>query len=151
MTATTLWLIALVAGYFCIKVTTRAKAPFADVILQRLGALLFVGAGALTAGGFVGDWIRDGVDFVDQTAAEAGKAAFGSGAVWIVWAVLAVAWWLAFIPNTWFDYTMPDWLAMSGLLLPVLLEAVPGKAANLLNWPVDWGLALVHGIGRWFA
>lgn len=102
-------------------------------IAVRLAAISYVAAGINVAGG----WLGDGIAWLVQTADDIGSAvvnqAFGTGAVWVLYLALVVTWVAGMVPEKWFNFPIPDWLAVSGLILPAMTEGLPGDLGQGLH------------------
>ena len=53
-------------------------------------------------------------NFTDQVAVQA----VGSAVMFLIWFVLAVMWFACILPERWFSKPIPDWLSVTGLVLP---------------------------------
>lgn len=129
----TIWLVLVVAGFALLRALDYVHHEWLAAAMLRLAALSFVGAGVIGARGWIGGFITTTVDFVNTTAARFGAAAIGTGAVWVVWLVLSIAWVLTLLPDRWFDAVIPDWLSVSGVVLPALAASIPGHAGDALR------------------
>jgi hypothetical protein len=136
----TIWLVLVVAGFALLRALDYVHHEWLAAAMLRLAAVSFVGAGVIGARGWVGGFLAGAVHFVNATAARFGVAALGTGAVWVVWMVLTVAWVLTLLPDRWFDAVIPDWLSISGIVLPGLAASIPGHAGDLLR-------QLIHTLG----
>src|SRR3954453_9126994 len=114
----TIWLVLVVAGFALLRALDYVHHEWLAAAMLRLAALGFVGAGVIGAQGWVGDFLAGAVHFVNTTAARLGVAALGTGAVWVGWMVLTMGWILTPLPEPWFDAVIPDWLSISGIVLP---------------------------------
>jgi hypothetical protein len=55
------------------------------------------------------------------------------------------------LPDRIFSYDPPDWLVISGLIVPSLVAMVPGKAGSAFDSLITaGGNALIKGVGGWF-
>lgn len=140
MTAT-LWVLLVVAGFGGLWCVDKAKGGLLKALLVRAAAFSFAGAGMLGASGWIGTAIDKIVTAVNEAAVEAGTIAIGTGAVWIAWLVLGLAWILTVLPESWFGAEMPDWLSVSGLVLPGLAAAIPGPVGNAIE-------GIIYGAGQ---
>ena len=136
----TIWLVLVVAGFALLRALDYVHHGWLAAAMLRLAALSFVGAGVIGARGWLGDFLAGTVHFVNDTAARFGAAALGTGAVWVLWMVLTVAWVLTLLPDRWFDAAIPDWLSISGIVLPGLATSIPGHAGEVLR-------QLIHTVG----
>ena len=57
----------------------------------------------------------------------------GTSAIWVLWLLASVAWVLTMLPESMFSGEIPDWLSISGLVLPALAASIPGRVGDLLN------------------
>jgi hypothetical protein len=145
------WVAASVFG-FASMVMMRWTPNWLDAVLIRVAALLFAGAGAMGATGWIGDlvnWVINGaMSLLDRFGAQA----VGTGIVWILATILGGLWIGALLPERLFNYQYPDWLVFAGFPLPVLLTAVPGQAGEAMRTVVlTGGEMLVGWVGGWFA
>jgi hypothetical protein len=129
----TLWLLLTVAGFGFLWAMEYVGHPLIDAVLVRAAAFSFAGAGTIGAAGWLGHAATALVQGVNQAGARAGAAAIGTGAVWVIWAVLSIAWVLTLLPETWFAARIPDSLSVAGLLLPALASSIPGPLGDLLR------------------
>jgi hypothetical protein len=136
-----LWLVLAVTGFGLMRATERVGHPLIAAMLVRASAFSFVGAGLIGASGWLGDLMASAVGAVNSAGAQAGAAALGTGAVWVVWLLASAAWVLTLLPESWFAGEIPDWLSMSGLVLPALAASIPGRLGDLLS-------AVITGAGN---
>lgn len=122
---TVAWTLLFGLGLWTLRSMPRAKHKTIKAVMVRLAAILFLVAGTITAGGFVGGLLRQLVNLTGQV---------GAGIVWVLWLIGALSWLAGMVPEKWFRGDVPDWLSMSGLALPSLLASVPG--------PVGHGMAV---------
>jgi hypothetical protein len=92
--------------------------------------------------GWMGDAMEWALGWASDTTDRAAFALFGAGLVWIAVALVGVIWVGSFLPWKLFQMQMPDWLSLSGLVLPMLLVAVPGPLGELLR-------SITSTIGVW--
>lgn len=144
----TLWFVLVVAGFGLLRAMDYVHHTLLAALLVRIAAFSFMGAGIIGASGFLGDLAAAAVAWVNEAAAAAGTAALGTGAVWVIWAVLAIAWILTILPDQWFDATIPDWLSISGLLLPALAASIPGPLGDGLRQAIDAAGRLMISLAR---
>ena len=128
----------VVFGFGCTWVTTRTDSRILEMILIRLAAASWIAAGMIGAAGWLGDWMRSVVGWVTRTADHLGHQAIGTSIVWIVAAGVGLLWVGAMLPDKLFSYDPPDWLLVSGLVLPSLLVAVPGHLGVALRGVTEW-------------
>lgn len=140
MTAT-LWVLLVVAGFGGLWCVDKAKGGLLKALLVRAAAFSFAGAGMIGASGWIGTAMEKVVAAVNEAAAEAGTIALGTGAVWIIWLGLGLAWILTILPESWFGAEMPDWLSVTGLVLPALAVSIPGPIGNAIQ-------GIIHGAGQ---
>ncbi len=129
----TLWLLLTVSGFAALRVAGRFGHDLLVALLVRLAAFCFAGAGVIGAGGWLGSFLGRLVHTVSGAGAHVGAATIGTTAVWVVWALACVAWVLTLLPERWFAGDMPDWLAISGLILPSLSASIPGRMGHALS------------------
>jgi hypothetical protein len=116
----------------------RYTGPRTDKVLVRLAAAAFVGAGAIGAAGWFGEAIAMSTSWAISLTDKLGAQAFGAGIAWILIAALGVLWVGALLPDKVFKYDFPDWLVITGLVLPALLGSVPGPLGESLRAVVQW-------------
>lgn len=137
----TLWLVLTVAGFGLLRAMDHVMHPMLDAVMVRAAAFSFAGAGAIGASGWLGEFVTAAVSGVNQAGAKAGAAAIGTGAIWVLWAVLSIAWILTLLPETWFAARIPDSLSVAGLVLPALAASIPGPLGGILR-------EAIHGAGN---
>lgn len=137
----TLWVLLVVAGFGGLWCVDKAKGGLLKALLVRAAAFSFAGAGMIGASGWIGTAITKVIAAVNEAAAEAGMVALGTAAVWIAWLVLGLAWILTILPESWFGAEMPDWLSVTGLVLPALAVSIPGPIGNAIQ-------GIIHGAGQ---
>ena len=103
-----------------------------DALLVRVAACLFAAAGTIGATGWIGNLIHSFTTTVDSTGNQVTRSAVGSAVMWLVWFLLGLLWILCILPERWFKRSIPDWLSVSGLVLPAGLATVPGPAGVAL-------------------
>ncbi len=133
MAASTTWVVLTAAGFLFLYLMTLTSKPILDAILVRLAAFCYIGAGFIGASGWLGDMIDGLVNTTNSTGNEVARNAFGTSVVWVVAAGLAIAWIVGILPESWFSGAIPDWLSMSGLILPAFMVSVPGPAGDFLT------------------
>lgn len=121
---TVAWVLLVVLGFLGLKLVPRARSRTLRAVLVRVAAFLFLAAGTVSAGGFVGQLISSLVHF---------SGAVGAGVAWVGWLFMAVFWLAGIVPETWFAGDIPDWLSASGVLLPSLLASVPGPVGDTMT------------------
>ena len=141
---TVAWLLLAALGFWLLRTIPRARHRTLKAAMVRIAAVLFLVAGTVSAGGMIGAGITW---FVHATGA------IGAGIAWVAWLVLALSWLAGMVPERWFGGDVPDWLSVSGLLLPALLASVPGAiggaittATHLVAGGVGAGLGAAFGI-----
>lgn len=132
MTGAVTW-VALVALGVGVMILMKFTPNTLEPLWERVGAALFMGAGLVGASGMVGDFVRSTVQWIRSAVDNVAANAVGTGVMWIVALFLAAVWIGAFLPRKWFDINYPDWLMLSGLVLPLLLVSVPGMAGEGLR------------------
>lgn len=141
--AGTLWLLLLCAGVALMWVMRWTANATLDAILIRAAASAFMGAGTVGAAGWIGDWLRIGVGMVNDIGQQAGAAALGTGAVWVIWLGLNGMWVLTMLPERVFKLEIPDWLAFCGLILPAVSGSIPGPIGEALRGVNDFAANLM--------
>lgn len=129
----TLWFVLVAAGFGLIAIVEKAKHSTLKAVLVRVAAFAFIGAGTIGATGWIGDLMDGTVSWVNDTARDMGVSAIGTGAVWVVWLSLAIGWLLCILPESWFSGDIPDWLSVSGVLLPGLAASIPGPIGDFFQ------------------
>jgi hypothetical protein len=133
MAAGTIALVMLVVGAGLLVSVDRVKKPIVKASFVRLAAVAFIAAGLALTSGWVADASGWTVDTVNDLGTAALNEGFGTGAVWVLWGALAVTWFAAMIPESWFSFQMPDWLSISGLILPAATSGLPGDLGQGLH------------------
>jgi hypothetical protein len=118
---TVAWTLMAALGFWMLRNMSRVKHKTIKAVLVRTAAIFFLVAGTISAGGFVGATLHTVVHFTGQV---------GAGVVWVLWLVGALSWLAGMVPERWFRGDVPDWLSLSGLLLPSLLASVPGAVGQ---------------------
>ena len=118
---TVAWTLLFGLGLWTLRSMPRAKHKTIKAVMVRLAAILFLVAGTITAGGLIGGWLRQLVHLTGQV---------GAGIIWVLWLIGALSWLAGMVPEKWFKGDVPDWLSMSGLVLPSLLASVPGAVGH---------------------
>jgi hypothetical protein len=118
---TVAWTLLFGLGLWTLRSMPRAKHKTIKAVMVRTAAILFLVAGTITAGGFIGGLLRQLVHLTGQV---------GAGIVWVLWLIGALSWLAGMVPERWFKGDVPDWLSMSGLALPSLLASVPGAVGH---------------------
>jgi hypothetical protein len=121
---TVAWLLLAGLGFWLLRTVPRARNLTLKAVMVRLAAVLFLVAGTVSAGGVVGSGISW---FVHATGA------IGAGIAWVAWLVLALSWLAGMVPERWFGGDVPDWLSVSGMVLPALLASVPGAVGTAIT------------------
>lgn len=115
------WTLLAALGMWILRNMPRAKNKSVKAVLVRLAAVLFLTAGAIGAGGWIGGAITWLVTFA---------GAIGGGLAWVLWFIGALSWLAGMVPEKWFRGDVPDWLSMTGVILPSLLASVPGPVGD---------------------
>jgi hypothetical protein len=121
---TVAWTLLAALGFWILRTMPRAKHRTVKALLVRAAAVLFLTAGAIGAGGWIGESLTWLVGFA---------GAIGGGLAWVLWLIGALSWLAGMVPEKWFRGDVPDWLSMSGLVLPSLLAAVPGPVGDAMT------------------
>jgi hypothetical protein len=129
----TLWLVLTVAGFGFLRAMEYTGRPLLEAIMIRAAAFSFAGAGTVGASGWLGAAVTSTVRWLNDVGSSAGAAAIGTGAVWVIWAVMSIAWVLTLLPDSWFAADIPDALSIAGLVLPALAASIPGPLGDLLR------------------
>jgi hypothetical protein len=129
----TVWLVLTVLGFVTLRSMVYMRHATLKAIAIRFAAFAFLGAGTVGAAGWLGHAMTSVIGAVNRIGAQAGAAAIGTGAVWIAWALMAGAWILTLLPERMFGRDIPDWLSMSGLVLPALAVTIPGPFGQLIR------------------
>lgn len=142
----TLWLVLLALGLGLIFTMHRFPNATSRAVAIRVAASAFIGVGTLTVGGWSGEFVSWVYDTANSLGAAFGQQAFGTGAVWILWLAMSIAWSLTMLPESWFRGEIPDPLSISGVFLPALSAAIPGRLGDLFQAFFDWlGHLMVTG------
>jgi hypothetical protein len=131
------WTLLAALGFWILRTMPRAKHKTVKAVLVRAAAVLFLTAGAIGAGGYIGQFLSWLVSFA---------GAFGGGVAWVLWLIGALSWLAGMVPEKWFRGDVPDWLSMSGIVLPSLLASVPGPVGNAMTTAMT-GVSDVVGNG----
>lgn len=147
----TLWLLLVASGVGLMWVMRYTRHPMVDAVLVRASAFSFAGAGIVGAGGWIGDLLGGLVEGVNSLGGQLGIAAVGSAAVWIIWAGLSLMWILTLLPESWFGRSIPDWLAISGVVLPAMASSIPGAFGDAMSRVITaCGELMIHVVGQAF-
>jgi hypothetical protein len=147
----TLWLLLVACGVGLMWVMRYTRHPMIDAVLVRASAFSFAGAGIVGAGGWIGDLLGGLVGGLNTVGAQLGSAAIGSAAVWIVWAGLSLMWVLTILPERWFGRSIPDWLAISGVVLPGMAASIPGEFGQAMTRAITGcGQLMINLVGSAF-
>ena len=142
----TLWLVLIVTGVMAMWGMRYTQRAVLDAALIRASAMAYAGAGVVGASGWVGGIVGGLTGWVTATGKAVGMAALGSAAVWVVWLVLSVAWVATMLPTKVFHKDPPDWLCVSGVVLPGLAASIPGPLGEGLHTLITTaGQAMVTG------
>lgn len=120
-----------------------------DPILWRIAGCSFIGAGMAGIDGWIGSLIQAVTGTVLEVTDDLGVALLGTGVVVILIAGAGAAWVVGMLPGKLFRWDPPDWLVVGGLLLPALLEPVPGKLGEGLRATTDAGGGLAVDLVTW--
>jgi len=123
----TIALLMICVGAALVIAVPRLGSAMAKAIAVRLAAIAFLGAGLNLTGGWIGDGARWIVDTATDLGNQATGAAFGTAAIWVLWAGVVVVWIAGMVPEKWFRFEIPDWLSASGVLLPLVPASIPGS------------------------
>lgn len=132
----TIALLMLLAGSGLLVSVGRIGNTTAKAIAVRLAAIAFVGTGLNVAGGWIGTGIGWVVEWVDRIGSAVLSEAFGTTATWLLYLAFVVVWVAGMVPEKWFSFQIPDWLSISGVLLPAMTAGLPG----------DFGQGLHEGV-----
>ncbi len=116
---TVAWTLLFGLGLWTLRSMPRAKHKTLKAVMVRTAAILFLVAGTISAGGVVGTLLRQFVQLTGQ---------LGAGVVWVLWLVGALSWLAGMVPEKWFRGDVPDWLSMSGLILPSFWPPSPARS-----------------------
>jgi hypothetical protein len=144
----TLWLVLTVAGFGLLRAMEYVAHPTLEAVIIRAAAFSFAGAGTIGAAGWLGDAVTSVVTWANDAGAEAGAAALGTGAVWVIWAVFSIAWVLTLLPDEWFGARIPDSLSVAGLVLPALAASIPGPLGDILREIISGAGNLMVSLAR---
>lgn len=144
----TLFVLLAAVGFGLMWAMGHVENSTVKAVMIRAAAFAFAGAGIIGAGGMLGRWARGAVFYVNTQGAAAGTQFLGTAAVWIVWLLLGAAWVLTMLPESWFSIEIPDWLSMSGLVLPPLMHSVPGPVGHMLTSLIDGAGGLMISVVR---
>ena len=129
----TLWTLFTVIGFVLLKSVKRWGKPWQQAVAVRAAACSFITAGCIGARGWIGDTTDTGIHVINQQGNAATTAVLGAGVMWIAWFVICGAWIAGIIPESWFDFDIPDWLSISGLILPALSAYMPASIGDFLG------------------
>lgn len=138
------WVLMVAMGggaMWCMRYTP----DWADFILVRFAGFCFIGAGLVGAAGWVGAFMNGTFGWLFSGINDLTSSAFGSGVAWIIAAGLTFLWIGAMLPDRLFSYDPPDWLVISGIIVPALVAKVPGKAGAAADTVLTWGGQTVTG------
>lgn len=120
-------------GLATVEKTAARIRKTLDAVMVRAAALCFLVAGMISAGGIPGTVIGWLIDVMGT---------FGGGLAWVGSLFLLALWAMGMITERIFPGDVPDWLSLSGLLLPPLSAAIPGPVGieihNFMVWVHDW-------------
>lgn len=140
------WVLMVAVGGGLLFAMKYAPA-WLDFILVRAAAGAFAGAGTIGAVGWLGTLMRTVLGWLIRLVDRIGIVMLGAAVAWIIVAGVGALWVGALLPDRLFKYDAPDWLIFSGLILPSLLIAVPGRAGDMLRAAVELaGHALINGV-----
>lgn len=130
----TVWLVLVVIGFGLLRfVTPHTQHDLLKAVLARVAAMSFIGAGLIGGAGWLGGALHSVVGWVNTQGGSAMAATIGTGAMWILWAALSLVWVLTFLPDALFAKDMPDWLSVTGLVIPALAVSIPGGVGNFFQ------------------
>ncbi|HEY9411752.1 MAG TPA: hypothetical protein VIP77_19390 [Jiangellaceae bacterium] len=109
-----------------------------DFVLVRLAGAAFMGAGLIGMSGWIGDVADSVLGWASRATDQAAVVVIGSTVMWVIVALLALLWIGAMLPDSWFQLDPPDWLVITGLVLPSLLVVVPGGLGEFLRSVTTW-------------
>lgn len=136
----TTWFALVAFGFFLIRfVIPRVGNKTVKAISVRVAALSFLGAGLITASGWIGNIEDQGIRLANKQGADLTAAIVGAAVIWIIWLLLALMMLLTFLPESWFGGDIPDWLSISGVFLPSLMSYVPGSIGEFMRRLMEAG------------
>lgn len=147
-----MWIVMVAFGWAALYSMRWTTKPFLDMLLVRVAAAAFAGAGVLGADGWIGEWINQVVTWAIGLADQFGAYALGTAVTWLVVAAVAGMWIGAMAPRKLFTLELDERLVFSGFFLPNLLTSVPGQlgiALSAVILPIaevsnDWLLGLIR-------
>lgn len=131
------WLTLAVAGFVCM-VSMKWAPKWMDVVLVRLAGGSFIAAGAAGLTGWLGDLANGVLGWATDVTDRAGIVVFGAALVWLVVAIVGLAWIGGMLPDRLFRLDPPDWLIIAGLFLPPMVVVVPGSLGEFLRTVFTW-------------
>lgn len=137
MTGMISWLVYAVAGGV-FMVAMKWTPKWLDVVLVRLAGAAFVAAGIAGLTGWVGSLTDTLLGWASNIADQAAIVIVGAVVVWMAVAVTGLAWIGGMLPDKLFRLDPPDWLVVSGLVLPSLVVVVPGAVGDFLQMVFLW-------------
>jgi hypothetical protein len=144
------WILMTAFG-FAAMFAMRYTPDWLDFILVRVAGFSFIGAGLIGVAGWIGDLINGTIGWLFRTINDVSSSALGTGIAWIIAAAIAFLWIGGMVPDKLFSYDPPDWLVVSGLIVPSLAAMVPGKAGNAVDAVITaGGQALTNAVGTLF-
>lgn len=111
----------------------KQTGPWGDFILERVGAVLMLAAGFVGAGGIVGQFLNWTTHGAMHLADLFGRQLVGASIVGLLGLVLGLLWIFAFLPKRFFKWGFPNWLIWGGIVLPSVVKAASGPAAEVVN------------------
>lgn len=135
---TVTWVLLVAAGFGVMQLIPRVHAKL-EPWFERIGALLFTGAGVVGATGWVGDVVGWLSNVVPNFADMLGNRVVGTNIMWLIIAAVALLWLGAFLPRNIIAYDYPDWLVISGFFLPIMINRVPGWFGESLGSLIQFG------------
>lgn len=133
----TVWLVLTATGFALLRSMAYMRHEKLRAIAVRAAAFAFIGAGTIGAAGWLGKAITALVTGANRVGGQASLSLLGTSAVWIVWAGLGIAWVLTLLPRRWFSLDIPDWLSVTGLVLPALAVSIQGPVGETLRTVTD--------------
>lgn len=137
--------VLVAAGFMFLYLMTRTKSALLDAILVRLAAFSFMGGGVVGASGWLGGLIDGIVTTTSSTGEEIGRSAGFTGLVVVASAGLMFVWIAGIVPEKWLGGDVPDWLSVSGIVLPGFVSAIPGPIGEFFMTVIQLAADIVTG------
>ena len=132
-------------------VSMRWTPDKVDFVLVRVAGFWFVASGLIGTAGWVGALIDGTFGWFFRTLNDVSGSALGTSIGWIVAAAFAGLWIGGMLPDKVFRFDPPDWMVISGLVVPSLVAMVPGKAGHAFDTVLTaGGHAMSNLVGRLF-